>query len=226
VALVHAARCAQGRSAVRLEHLVLSNGNIFLPLSNLTQAQRRILATDSGPQIAALSAPVLAAGLGATTFTPPRRPGDPEVEALAATFAHGNGMRVLHETIQYLAERAKDEQGWLTALADAPFPVTVIWGLCDTVSPPRVASYVWNQFLMLKPGGNRLYFIPDANHYLQADRPDAFVTVLLHALGPAGGQGPGPLGPGPGAPLLVDTSRERLPAAADLLHAEDPASTN
>ena len=65
VALVHAARCADGRSATRLEHLVLSNGNIFLPLSNLTQAQRRILATDSGPQIAAaLSAPVLAASHG------------------------------------------------------------------------------------------------------------------------------------------------------------------
>jgi pimeloyl-ACP methyl ester carboxylesterase len=227
VALVHAARCADGQSATRLEHLVLSNGNIFLPLSNLTQAQRRILAADSGPQIAAaLPAPVLAEAMGATTFTPPRRPGDPGVEALTATFGHHDGMRVLHETIQYLAERSKDEQGWLRALAGAPFPVTLIWGLCDTISPPRVASYVWNEYLMFKPGGNRLYFIPDANHYLQADRPDAFVTVLLHALGPAGGQGPGPLEPEPGAPLLVDTSRERLPAAADLLHAEDPASTN
>ena len=227
VALVHAARCAEGRSAVRLEHLVLSNGNIFLPLSNLTLAQRRILDEDSGPQIAAtLSAPVLAEAVGATTFSPPRKPGDPEVEALTATFGYHDGTKVLHETIQYLAERSKDEQGWLRALADAPFPVTVIWGLCDTVSPPRVASYVWNQYLMLKPGGNRLYFIPDANHYLQADRPDAFVTVLLHALGPAGGQGPGALGPEPGAPLLVDTSRERLPAAADLLRAQDPADTN
>jgi len=227
VALVHAARCAQGRSATRLEHLVLSNGNIFLPLSNLTQAQRRILAADSGPQIAAAVSPAaLAAGLGATTFTPPRGPGDPQIEALTATFAHGDGMTVLHETIQYLAERATDEQGWLGTLAGAPFPVTVIWGLCDTVSPPRVASYVWDRYLMLKPGGNRLYFIPDAHHYLQADRPDAFVTALLHALGPADGQGPGALGPEPGAPLLVDTSRERLPAAADLLRAEDPASTS
>jgi pimeloyl-ACP methyl ester carboxylesterase len=167
-----------------------------------------------------------AAGLGATTFTPPRRAGDPEVEALTAAFAHGDGVKVLHETIQYLGGRSRDEQGWLRALAGAPFPVTVIWGLCDRVAPPRVASYVWNEYLMLKPGGNRLYFIPDANHYLQADRPDAFVKVLLHALGPADGQGPGALGPGPGAPLLVDTSRERLPAAADLLHAEDPAGTN
>ena len=227
VALVHAARCADSRPATRIEHLVLSNGNIFLPLSNLTRAQRQVLGAQSWSQVAAAVTPaVLAAGLGATTFTPPRRPGDPEIEALTATFTHDDGIKVLHETIQYLAERSTDEQGWLRTLAGAPFPVTVIWGLCDTVSPLRVASYVWNQYLMLKPGGNRLYFIPDANHYLQADRPDAFVQVLLHALGPAGGQGPGPLGPEPGAPLLVDTSRERLPAAADLLHAEDPAGTN
>jgi hypothetical protein len=83
---------------------------------------------------------------------------------------------------------------------------------------------------MLKPGGNSLYFIPDANHYLQADRPEALVTALLHALGPAGGRDggrePGALGPEPGAPLLVDTSRERLPTAAGLLRAEDPAVPN
>jgi pimeloyl-ACP methyl ester carboxylesterase len=223
VALLHAARCAEGRSATRLEHLVLSNGNIFLPLSSLTGAQRQILDAGSWPQVAAALTPsLLAEGMGATTFTPPRRAGDPEVEALAATFSHDNGIKVLHETIQYLVERSKDEHTWLTALAEAPFPVTVIWGLYDTVSPPRVASYVWNEYLMLRPGGNRLYFIPDANHYLQVDRPDAFVNVLRHALEPADDQSPGPLEAGPGAPLLVDSSRERLAAAADLLRAQAP----
>jgi pimeloyl-ACP methyl ester carboxylesterase len=218
VALLHAARCAEGRSATRLEHLVLSNGNIFLPLSNLTEAQRRILDAQSWSQAAATVTPsLLAQGMGATTFTPPRQAGDPEVEALAAIFAYHDGIKVLHEGIQYLVERSQDEQGWLTALAGAPFPVTVIWGLYDTVSPPRVASYVWNQYLMLKPGGNRLYFIPDANHYLQVDRPDAFVKVLLHALEPAVGQAPGALEAELGAPLLVDSSRERLPEAADVL---------
>ena len=222
VAMLHAARCAEGRSAARLEHLVLSNGNIFLPLSNLTGAQRQILDGTSGPRIAAALTPsLLAEGLGASTFTPPRPPGDPVVEALTATFGHDNGMQVLPETIQYLVERASDEQAWLAALAGVPFPVTVIWGLCDTIAPPRVASYVWDEYLMLKPGGNRLYFIPDANHYLQVDRPDAFVTVLRHALGPGGE--PGPLDAEPGAPLLVDSSRQRLPAAADLLRAPAPA---
>jgi hypothetical protein len=72
----HAARCAEGRSAMRLEHLVLSNGNIFLPLSDLTQAQRRILDARSWSQIAAAVTPsVLAEGMGTTTFTPPRKAG-------------------------------------------------------------------------------------------------------------------------------------------------------
>jgi pimeloyl-ACP methyl ester carboxylesterase len=168
---------------------------------------------------------MLAEGMGATTFTPPRKPGDPEVEALTAIFAHDNGIKVLHEGIQYLVERSKNEKSWLSALAAAPFPVTVIWGLYDTVSPPRVASYVWNEYLMLKPGRNRLYFIPDANHYLQNDRPDAFVNVVLHALEPDGDQAPGALTAELGAPLLVDCSRERLPAAADVLRGETPAGT-
>lgn len=220
VALLHAARCAQGRSAMRLEHLVLSNGNIFLPLSNLTAAQRLMLDEQSWPQIAAvLTASGLAAALGASMFTPPRTAEDPEVEALSAIFGHDDGIKVLHETIQYLIERARDEQAWLAGLSQAEFPVTMVWGLCDTVAPPRVASYVWNEYLMRKPGGNRLYFIPDANHYLQVDRPDAFVRVLEHALQPSDGQQPGPLDAEPAAPVLVDSSRVRLPAAVDLLRA-------
>jgi len=227
VALLLAARCAEGRSAMRIDHLVLSNGNIFLPLSNLTQAQRLILDANSWPQVAAALTPSrLAEGMGAATFTPPRQAGDPDVEALTAIFAHNDGIKVLHEGIQYLVERSKDEQTWLAALTEAPFPVTVIWGLYDTVSPPRVASYVWNEYLMLRPGNNRLYFIPDANHYVQVDRPDAFVKVLLHALEPADDQEPGALEAELGAPLLVDRSRERLPAAADLLGVQAPADPN
>ena len=66
VALVHAARCAEGRSATRLEHLVLSSGNIFLPLSNLTQVQRQALDAQSWSQVVAAVTPsMLAEGMAA-----------------------------------------------------------------------------------------------------------------------------------------------------------------
>ena len=218
VALLHAARCAEGRSRARLEHLVLTNGNMFLPLSNLTTFQRLVLDSGTSAEVlAALTPAMLAQGLGATTFTPPRTADDPEVEALTATFEHDDGIAVLHETIQYLIERSADEDRWLRSLAATDIPTTVIWGLNDTVSPPRVASFVWNNYLMLKPGGNRLYFIPDANHYLQNDRPDALADTVLDALAADAGQAPGAIADGPGAPLLVDCSRERIPAASDVI---------
>src|SRR5262249_25219898 len=96
VALVHAARCAEARSAMRLEHLDLSNGNLFLPLSNLPKAQRQALDAESWSEVAATVTPsLLAEGMGATMFPPPRKAGDPEVEAMTAIFGYDDGIKVL-----------------------------------------------------------------------------------------------------------------------------------
>jgi pimeloyl-ACP methyl ester carboxylesterase len=215
VALIHAANAAEGRSRTPLEHLVLSNANIFLPLSQLTDAQRLML---HNPEVLdQLSPEMLAAGMGAVTFMPPRGPDDPEVQALAATFAHEDGVGLLHETIQYLHERAVDEGAWLRSLASRELPTTIVWGLCDTVSPVRVATYVWHEHLMFKPGGNAFYLIPDAGHYVQNDRPDAFIQAVLHALEAPEDAAPGALDLAPGAAVLVDRSRAELADAAELI---------
>jgi pimeloyl-ACP methyl ester carboxylesterase len=218
VALIHAARCADGRCPVGLEHLLLTNGNMFLPLSNLNPAQHLMLHEATAARLLENVTPeLLAQGMGATTFTPPRAAGDPEVHALAATFAHENGVAVLHETIQYLFERAEDEQAWLEALGASTVPTSVIWGLNDSVSPPRAPMFIWERYLMFKPGRNALYFIPEANHYVQNDRPDAFVQAVLHTLDATDAGPPGAIDAEPDAPLLIDCSRERMPDAADVL---------
>jgi pimeloyl-ACP methyl ester carboxylesterase len=215
VGLIHAANAAGGRARVALEHLVLSNANVFLPLSNLTDAQRLML---HQPEfLKQLTPEMLAAGMGAVTFSPPRGPEDPEVQALAATFAHADGVGVLHETIQYLVERSVDEESWLRSLAATRLPTTLVWGIYDGVSPVRVATHVWHEHLMFKPGRNALYLIPGANHYLQNDRPEAFVEALEHALDSPDDAVPGPLSQALDAPVLVDRSRSELPDAAELI---------
>jgi pimeloyl-ACP methyl ester carboxylesterase len=220
VALIHAANAAQGRARVALEHLVLCNANLFLALSNLTDAQRLML---HNPELLEQLTPeLLAAGMGAVTFTPPRGADDSEVQALAATFAHQDGIAVLNETIQYLVERSVDEEVWLRSLAATPVPTTAIWGVYDTVSPIRVATHVWHEYLMFKPGRNALYLIPGANHYLQNDRPDAFVATLLHALDSPDDAVPGALSQAVDAPILVDRSRTELPDAAHLVAQRAP----
>jgi pimeloyl-ACP methyl ester carboxylesterase len=215
VALVH----VTGReSRVNLEHFFLTNGNIFLPMSNLTQAQRVMLDPETGPTTLAQVTPEqLAAGIGPMMYTPARGADDPEIEAVAAVFSHGEGVKVLHETIQYLIERSQDEASWLEALAAMDVPTTFIWGVYDTISPPRVVNYVWNEYMMKKPGRNSLYYVPDANHYLQNDQPAALVETFLHALEAPDDTPPGAIAPRLASPLLVDRSRSELPRAADLL---------
>lgn len=199
-------------SGLTIEHLVLSNGNIFLPLANLTTFQKLILDPDRARQVLdALTPEMLASGLGRSTFTPQREPGDPMVDALAATFAHNDGVSVLHDTVQYLRERAEHEVTWLRSLAESEVPTTVIWGLCDAVSPPRVAMHVWEHYLRTKPGSNELWFVPAANHYLQNDRPDAFVDALLQSFPREGAGDPGPLAATGTAAVRVDHSAPELP---------------
>jgi pimeloyl-ACP methyl ester carboxylesterase len=215
VALIHATSEAAGRARTTVEHLVLSNANLFLPLSNLTDAQRLML--HSPTLLDQLTPELLAAGMGALMFTPPRAPDDPGVQTLAATFAHDDGVAVLHETIQYLVERSAEETAWLQSLAASTVPATLIWGVYDTVSPIRVANHVWHEHLMFKPGRNAFYMIPGANHYVQNDRPDAFVQTLAHALDAPDDATPGALSDALDAPILVDRSRNELPNAAQLI---------
>ena len=207
------------RAAVPMvEHLVLTNGNIFLPLSNLTDFQRLVLDPGTAPAVLdALTPGMLAAGMGSTTFSPPRPADHPDVAALAATFAHDDGIKVLHETIQYLVERADHEREWLELLAASDVPTTLIWGVLDTVSPPRVAARVWNEYLMLKPGANRFYLVPGANHYLQVDQPGAVAAAFLHAVDPQSAAVPGAISSDAMSPVLFDWSRRRLPEASEVL---------
>ena len=159
---------------MNLEHLFITNGNIFLPLSNLTQAQRLMLDPETGPALLAQATPEqLAVGMGQATYTPPRGADDPEVAgARPRSSRTARASRSCTRRSSTWSSDPRTRTRGCEALAALDVPTTFIWGVYDTVSPPRVVSYVWNEFMMKKPGRNSLYFVPDANHYLQNDRPD------------------------------------------------------
>lgn len=159
--------------------VILTNANVYLPLSNLTAFQTALLDPATGPAVAAATTPeLLAAGLGAGTFMPRRTPEDPEIAALIKCFAHNDGIRVLPNTIQYLNERAADETAWLTALSHLPVNMTLAWGLHDTVAPLRVANHVWQTYLREMPGRSRYWVVPGADHYLQCDAPAQLAQIV------------------------------------------------
>ena len=80
-----------------------------------------------------------------------------------------------------------------------------------------MAAHVWTNYLATKPGGNEFWLLPRANHYLQSDQPREFVQVLEATLSNNSPDGPGALAAHPGAPVLLDRSRSRLPSAKEIL---------
>lgn len=159
--------------------LILTNGNIYLPMANLTAFQQALLDEATARATAAAVTPeMLAAGLGASTFMPRRGADDPEIAALAKCFAHNDGVRVLPDTIQYLHERAAGETQWLDQLAALSVDTTLVWGLHDSVSPLRVANYVWSTYIRDKPGRSRYWVVPGADHYVQCDAPAQLAEIV------------------------------------------------
>jgi pimeloyl-ACP methyl ester carboxylesterase len=159
--------------------VIFTNANIYLPLANLTGFQKALLDPTVARSTARATTPeMLAAGMGFTTFMPRRDLSDPEIAALAQCFAHNDQIAVLPDTIQYLNERAAEETNWLQALSASHINTSLVWGLHDNVSPVRVANYVWQEFLRDKPGLNRYWILPSADHYLQCDAPAQLADVV------------------------------------------------
>ncbi len=159
--------------------VIMTNANIYLPLANLTAFQTALLDDATGRATAAATTPeLLAAGLGASTFMPRRGLEDPEIAALVKCFDHNDGIRVLPDTIKYLHERADDETRWLQSLSRSETDLTLVWGVHDSVAPLRVPNHVWQTYVKEKPGRNRFWVVPTADHYLQCDAPAELAQII------------------------------------------------
>ena len=188
----------------RITHQYILNGNVYLPLANLTDFQKRMLdPATSAAVVKQVSAGLLAAGLGSTTFTPALKPDDPAVKAMAAQFAYQSGVEVLPSTIQYLNERKEMEVTYLQVLERSAVPVTLIWGLHDMVAPVRVAQYVWDTALKNRAAAAAYWVVPCGNHYLQHDQPAVIAGIIRSAVAKPGQSAPFNLNGEACGPVLV-----------------------
>lgn len=163
----------------RISHHFITNGNLYLPLANLTDFQKRMLDPATAPAaVKAVNAQLLAIGMGQTQYTPPLKSDDPDVGALASLFALPSAIEVIPATIQYLNERRQFEVSFLEALKRSTIPATIMWGVHDMVSPVRVAEYVYNAALKDRTARGAFWLMPCGNHYVQHDQPAAIAGVV------------------------------------------------
>jgi len=189
----------------RITHQILMNANMYLPLANLTEFQKAMLdPRTSAIAVQRVSAERLATGLGASQYSPPLPPNDPEVLALKYNFVFQDGVTVIRATIQYLNERKLLEVSFLDTLSKSDVPATLIWGMHDMVSPARVADYVWQTALKSRKAAASYWLAPCANHYLVHDQPQDIARLVRLSLEREQPSAPHNLTAEACAPVLVD----------------------
>ena len=203
---------ASAHPPFRITHQFLTNGNMYLPLANLTDFQKRMLDPATAPTAArSVTSALLAVGLGQSNYTPPLKADDAEVKALAAQFAYQNGIGVIPATIQYLNERKEREVTFLETLSKSAIPATLMWGVHDLVAPVRVADYVFTSALASRRAPSAFWLMPCGHHYVQHDQPAEMArliraTLARQASGAPPQQAPFNLTPDACGPVLVRTN--------------------
>lgn len=165
-----------------IKHHFITNGNIYLPLAQLTTAQKVLLNPIFGPLVSPIiSGDWLAQGLADSVFATSLP--QSEIDSYASIFDYQDGMAASHEIIEYLNERSENEVVWLEGLERSDIPTTLIWGELDAIAPVPVPDFVWTNHLEDRETPAAYWRIPCADHYLQVDVPDLMAKIMRTTLG-------------------------------------------
>ncbi len=168
---------AYDRKPYTIKYHFITNGNIYLPLAQLTIGQKALLNQNSGPLISSLMTGTrLAGGFADLAFATSLA--QSEIDAYASIYDYQDGTAVQHEIIMYLNDRMKNEVGWLEALEKSDIPTTLIWGELDAIAPVAVPDHVWTNYLEERETPAAYWLIPCADHYLQVDTPELLVDII------------------------------------------------
>ena len=64
----------------------------------------------------------------------------------------------------------------------SPVPTALIWGLQDTVNPPRIGNHIWYTYLDKRAVESSYWILPTAGHYLQWDEPEEMAGIVRTCL--------------------------------------------
>lgn len=129
----HLQRERNGEPGLRLLSVCLLNGGLF-PETHRPRLVQRLLAGPAGSLVAGL---MNRRGFGrqfSAIFGSRTRPQRQELDDFWSLITHNDGRAVMPRLIGYMAERRRQRERWVEALALTAVPVRVINGLDDPVS--------------------------------------------------------------------------------------------
>jgi pimeloyl-ACP methyl ester carboxylesterase len=162
-------------ASLNLRSLVLTNGSVYVEMSQLTRSQKLLRQRFIGPWFARLSIGALFRAQLRQLFGSTDAVSDDELEALWALLTVEEGVRRLPQTIHYIDERWSRMSRWIPPLARLrDLPVLVLWGPEDPV-----AIYPIARRLKREIPGARLVTLDGLGHFPQLEDPSSVSRELL-----------------------------------------------
>ena len=168
-------------ASYEIEHHFILNGGIYLPLAELSAAQKYL--------------PIPGFGWFMTRFvlTPDRAtsklaeyysPALTQAEQLdmASIFKYQAGNMVFPKTLEYLEDRKNYETSWLETLKKSDISATMIWGEQDPIGKTEIADFVWETYLRNRDADASYWRLPCAGHYPQNDQPEIIAQLIRLSL--------------------------------------------
>lgn len=170
------ARSNRGRLGFALEHVVLTNGSIFIDQAQLTRGQRLTLKLPARALPFGLPDVILRRSLE-ESFAPgaPAPPG--AVDDLMAMIRYDHGDRLLPVLIRYIEERRRHQAHWTAGFVDFAGPLTLLWGEQDPIAVTAMARHLAD----LRPATVVRTF-PELGHWPSIEAPEMIAEAILDSL--------------------------------------------
>jgi|TARA_B110000914_G_scaffold211318_1_gene211287 pimeloyl-ACP methyl ester carboxylesterase len=167
--------------AYQIDHHVILNGGIYLPLAELSAAQKFLTLPFFGQVMTRfILTPDRFTSELAKVYSPELNP-DEQLN-MSSTFKYQGGTTVFPKTLRYLEDRRKLEITWLQTLAQSQVSATLIWGERDTIAKVEIADFVWQNYLENRDAAASYWRLPCASHYPQNDQPKVLAKLIRRSL--------------------------------------------
>jgi pimeloyl-ACP methyl ester carboxylesterase len=168
------ARRLEGRPGVEPTSLLLLNGGIVVEKHRPVLAQKLLRRPILGKLAARLMGRRAFARSLRAIASPKKPPSAEELAALWELASAGKGRRVYPALIRYLDERVEKRDRWRRATLEHGYPLRLVWGDLDPVSPFSMAEEVKSR----RPATS-VVRLEGTGHYPQVEEPERIAELAL-----------------------------------------------
>lgn len=171
-------RLEKKQSSLRLRHLTLLNGGIYMDMHQALPTQKLLRTPLLGEVVARLSSYSVFRHQYSRVYAHPGKFDEDHYLQQWALLLNNDGRRVLAKIAGYMKERNRKGEIWTGPLHRTEVPLQLVWGRKDPIAIHAIAEKICSQ----NPNA-RLLTLEDTAHYPQLESPAKVARAVLEKVG-------------------------------------------